>query len=329
MQFMLLGGSDLGAIQQKGDLTKIKKTSSEVISSLNEHGGEYYAPGNTPLRFHLNTPGGDIEEAMKIGKFARDILVEIDSYGTIIIAPGSEEEKYLNARKDPWKDRDYIILPPDDPLTEKHIVRNYSAGIIIFYGAATRAHRDNSDQRLGFYKKIPVIGIHRPYYVGEYFSNLSSAKAEQAYKILESSVRSYLSEMGAPQALIDRMFNNASNDIELLTAEEFRGYYKSEESFLQEWLIAKCGDTGHYQNILKDDEAKDFTQMEWEQAKSRVADKAKADKPVFYLYQSERFPQKYVENLYNKVRNHNFSVNSCQEKAVSLHQREWSKKYRE
>ena len=75
------------------------------------------------------------------------------------------------------------------------------------------------------------------------------------------------------------------------------------------WLIAKCGDTGHYKNILKDDETKDFAQMEWDQAKSRMADKAKADKLVFYLYQSERYPQKYVEDLYNKVRNHNFSVN--------------------
>lgn len=39
---------------EKGDLNKIKTTSAKVILSL----GEYN------LSFHLNTPGGDIEEAM-------------------------------------------------------------------------------------------------------------------------------------------------------------------------------------------------------------------------------------------------------------------------
>lgn len=305
---------------EKGDLTKIKKTSAQLISSLSEY-------SNKSLVFHLNTPGGDIEEAMGIGKFARDILATVDSYGTNIIGPGSSSEKFLIEREDPWIDRDYVILDPNSTVTEKHIVRNYSAGILIFYGAAKRAHRDNTDQRLGF-ELIPVMGIHRPYYESEAFSKLSPAQASQAYKKLERMVRDYLAEMGAPQALIDRMFNKASNEIELIGEVEFRKYYKPEESFLSEWLIAKCGSVGS-QNVFKDKELIDFEKISMEQSRLRRADKDSVNKPIMNLYPSVNFSQEYVEDLYKKIRHHNVSVNSCRAKAVSFHQREWARNYRE
>lgn len=307
-----------------GDLAKIKRVSAALILSLPE-----YPP--KPLKFHLNTPGGNIEEAMAIGKFAREILASIGSYGKIIIAPGSEEEETLikSEKLLGHKDTDYVVLKPDMPISEEFIVRNYSAGIFIFYGAVRRSLRDNSDQRLGFYKSrsIPVMGIHRPYYEKEFYSKLSSAQAAESYKYLEKSVRSYLVEMGAPQEIIDRMFNRSSTEIDLLTDREFRKYYKPEESFLEEWLIAKCGASGE-QNILKDHDLEDFYQIQREQVASRMADKGSSDKPMFYIYPSEKFAQSYMESLYEKVRSYNSSVNNCQEKAVTTHQKEWATKYK-
>jgi hypothetical protein len=68
-------------------------------------------------------------------------------------------------------------------------------------------------------------------------------------------------EMGAPQSLVDRMFVKASNEIELIAADEFRTLYKEEESFLQEWLIAKCGATGA-QYALSPTEYAEFRKIE-------------------------------------------------------------------
>lgn len=315
---------DISGKIEKGDLVKIKEKSKKLISAFGE-----YSSGT--LQFHLNTGGGDVEEAMKIGRFAREILAKIDSYGKIIIAPGSEEEKTFFKPEEPWKHRDYVVLAPEAEIKEKDIVRNYSSGILIFYGAVKRAHRDNADRRLGFYKQknIPVIGLHRPYYEKEYFSTLSPSEASKAYKHVEKTVRNYLTEMGAPQSIIDRMFNRASNDIDLLTDDEFRKYYKSEESFLEEWLIAKCGATGVYRNTLTDVELRDFEKINREQVVSRSADKTPmGERDIYKIYPSNNFSMSYIEQLYIKVRKHNRTVNNCRTKAVSSHQREWAQKYK-
>lgn len=313
---------DISGVIEKGDLVKIKKASAALIRSL----GEY---SNKPLQFHLNTPGGDLEEAMQIGRFARQLLVKTDSYGKIIIASQESRKELFSEPDKPWRHRDFVIIGPDVPLSEKHIVRNYSAGILIFYGAPMRAHRDNSDQRQGFYKakSIPVMGMHRPYYDKRTFSKLSPNEAARAYNELEKSVRSYLVEMGAPQQLIDRMFDRASTDIDLVPDDEFRKYYKPEESFLEEWLIAKCGASGH-ENILTGAALDDFITMQEEQVRSRIEDKDYLDREVGYLYPSEKFPKDYVGALYRRVRTYNRSVDSCRGKAVSVHQREWASSYK-
>lgn len=306
---------------EKGDLKKIKKASSELILSLNEY-------DTKTLQFHLNTPGGNLEEAMQIGRFAREILADIDSYGKIIIAPGSKAEQYL--KKDPSERRDYVVLSPQAQLKEEHLVRNYSAGVLAFYGGVKRAHRDNSDQRLGLYNKksIPVMGIHRPYYDKRFFSTLSPAEASKAYKKLEARVRDYLKEMGAPQTIVDRMFNRASNKIDMIEDDEFRKYYKSEESFIEEWLIAKCGASG-YNSVLEGKEAEDFAKIRSEQFKARLSDKLSNDNNSDYIeiYPSNEYAKSYIGNLYKKVRMHNYKVNLCRKRAIISHQRKWAENY--
>ncbi len=269
------------------------------------------------------------------GPIEKGDLLKIKKASAALIRSLSEytdkgRQFHLNtAGGDIWMHRDYVILSPDASLSEKHIVRNYSAGVLIFYGAVMRAHRDNSDQRLGFYKQksIPVIGLHRPYYEKAEFSKLSPHQAEQAYQALEKNVRNYLAEMGAPQQLIDRMFNRASTDIDLVPDDEFRKLYKSEESFLEEWLIARCGASGH-ENVLSGAALEDFMVMQRNQIQSRMADSASSDKEPWYLYPSPSFSQDYVETLYRKVRTHNRTVNACRSKAISVHQREWARTYK-
>jgi hypothetical protein len=208
-------------------------------------------------------------------------------------------------------------------LTEKHIVRNYSAGILMFYGAVQRSIRDNVDRRLGASKQetVPVMGIHRPYYDRAFFAQLSPAKAADTYKTLEKTVRSYLTEMGAPQALLDRMFASSSDRIELVPSTDFRAFYKPEESFLEEWLIAKCGMTGDYTKVLDSRELEDFRKMETWQIDART----KGDQPIGYLYGDPNFPDTYVNEVYTKVRDRNRQLDRCKAEAIATHQQEWAR----
>jgi hypothetical protein len=301
---------------EKGDVFKVKQVASKLMLSLPQDSVK-------GLHFHLNTVGGDIDEAMQIGRFFRDVLAGVDSYGTIIVAPGSDDERQLMKASEPSRNRDYVVVAPGVTLTEKHIVRNYSAGIMMFYGAVRRSIRDNVDRRLGVAKPetVPVMGIHRPYYDRTYFSQLSPSKAADVYKTLEKTVRSYLTEMGAPQALLDRMFASSSDRIELVPSAEFRAFYKPEESFLEEWLIAKCGMTGDYSKVLDARQIEDFRKMETWQIDAR----ARGDKPIGSLYGDPSFPDAYVNEVYAKVRERNRLLDHCKAEAISTYQQDWAR----
>lgn len=299
---------------EEGDLANIQRFAARFLI-------EQPPARRKALAFSINTPGGDVLEAMKIGRYFRSVLANVESYGTIIYATGSDEAEIASRRKDP--DPDIVVLPVDAPLSDSAIVRNYSAGVLMFYGGVKRAHRDNSDQRLGL-KTIPVMGIHRPYFAKELFASLSPVKAQDAYKVLETSVRNYLLEMGAPQSLADRMFESASNEIELIPDEEFRTLYKKEESFFQEWIIAKCG-AARPPYGLAPNEYENFVKINAWQIRSRMQDKFASDKPSFYVYPHPDYPQPYAENLYRRIRAYNGKVHQCEETAVVNHQVEWAK----
>jgi hypothetical protein len=306
-----------GAVES-GDLNKIQIAASQLLISKSEP-----AALRRPLTFHINTSGGDALEAMKIGGFFREILAAAQSYGRMIYAIGSKEEAQLSSRKDP----DYVFIPATAKIQEDNIVRNYSAGVLMFYGAVKRAHRDNTDQR-GYPKtlRIPVMGVHRPYFSKDYFSGLTPSQADVAYQQLETAVRSYLSRMGAPQVLADRMFTRPSTEIELIPDDEFRKFYKSEESFLQEWLIARCGVASESAALSESDLA-NFQRIDLFQIMSRQKDNDKESKSIYYIYPNPEFSGEYVAKLYKQLREHNSNVNRCQTSAVTTYQLTWARSF--
>ena len=211
-------------------------------------------------------------------------------------------------------------------------MRNYSAGILIFYGAVERSLSDNVDMRLGHYniRSIPVMGLHRPYYNKEYFSSLSPIEASKAYKRVEKKTKDYLEEMGAPQAIIDRMFNQASNQIDLIEDDEFRKYYKPVEPYFEEWLIAKCSDSVEKYGLTQD-ESRDFTEIESEQIKTifkaHVVEKESTSRDVHYPYPIKKYAKSYINKLYKKSRKYNSAVHFCHRHVIKSHQEKWARNY--
>jgi len=302
----------------EGDLKRIQAAAVTVLSRQNPIVAK-------PLRFHVNTLGGDAFEAMRIGQFLRDVLASVDSYGKTLIAKDSKDEQDLIGFTPNARSREFVVLPRGAEISEHDIVRNHSAGILIFFGAVTRGHSDNSDQREGFsrQKRIPVMGIHRPSFTPASYAALSPSKAEEAYRKLEIAIRSYLLQMGAPQALLDRMFNSASNYIDLIEAQEFRAFYKKQESFLEEWFIARCGSFGP-SHALSKEEVVDYLRMEAWQIQERRKDQSSLSRPLYWLYPDSAFQEAYVDNLYKKLRAHNRRAESCRSTAVVRHQIEWA-----
>lgn len=204
------GTDALGAIVvidgeiKHGDLKKVKRVAYEIISS----------PSYNNLNIHLNSKGGDVKEAMLIGNLFRELLATVTVYGNIIRVDDGIIEKAITENP-----KLAILFQYDKrisvgtTLADGDIRKCYSSCVFIFYGAVNRHIRDNVDQRDGYLddrNSIPVIGIHRPYYENDYYSDLTPMEAQKAYKDLAGMVRSYLLKMGAPLSFIERMFKKSS-----------------------------------------------------------------------------------------------------------------------
>jgi hypothetical protein len=222
---------------EDGDLRKIVAVSPQAL--LESSG---------PLTLVLNSKGGRVSEAIKIGKWARELMVTVYVHGSTLYNPDTPRGKQIEdaAKKSQEQRFGNVPIRRDLKPSEYDLVSCYSACVLIFYGGVQRYTADNWDTRG---KRpdgdvIPVIGLHRPYFEQSQFASLNPTEAKLAYKNLEKDVRGYLAEMGAPVSVSERMFSKASNQIDLVSDEEFRKLYQSRESFYDEWLIAKCGAMG-------------------------------------------------------------------------------------
>ena len=109
---------------EKGDFEKVRIASITAI-----HMSQYR------LTFHINTGGGDLVEAMKIGRFAREHLVRTYVYGNVIYSPGDKRfEAALEFQQSRFTSR---VLENELPLTETNLVRCYSAGVLILFGGVS------------------------------------------------------------------------------------------------------------------------------------------------------------------------------------------------
>lgn len=85
------------------------------------------------------------------------------------------------------------------------------------------------------------IGLHRPYFDKEYFSNLTSLEAKRKYEKLKQQSFAYLKELEVAQSLIDRIFQTGSTEVDILEADEANKLFGTRSPFYEEWLTAKCG----------------------------------------------------------------------------------------
>jgi hypothetical protein len=155
-----------------------------------------------PRTISLNSPGGDIEEAIKIGKLLRRALFQ---------------------------------------STISRFGQCDSACFILWVSAVRKFHASvRTDQNTTEWEG--KIGLHRPYYGRSEYSQLTTGEAKNAYHKLDMSVRQYLSELKIPSDITERMFRTKSTDADYVSDAFLIDKLGTEAPFFEEWLIAKCGE---------------------------------------------------------------------------------------
>ena len=311
---------------EKGDLIKIKKASLKVLDDI-FFGG---------LQYSVNSPGGDVLEAIKIGRYMRDVLAKVNTNGFIFYDYDSKDAEFQrkNLVENPeqkWKMLDSKIIDRNGKLKEEDLAKCYSSCVFIFFGAVERSLTDNyykGDSRKQGGKRIPVMGIHRPYFEPEYFSNLSIKKAKEEYARLEKVTQNYLIEMGASSELISKIFQVSSNDLQLIHTADFKKFYRKKEPFIEEFLLAKCGASSEGKEVLsKEDndyyEYMLFAKVSESLKRGYTLQKYSEYKKFYDSYEPAGYSNRKFKELQSKILKHNTYVENCNIKSLTDYQKSW------
>jgi hypothetical protein len=154
--------------------------------------------------FTLLSIGGDVEEAIKIGRLFRRYLILAE-------APTGHGEPA-------------VLLDPSNIQRIACQGANCvcaSSCALIWFGAVLREG---------------TVGLHRPHFAGTGFAQLAPAEAETTYRPVLNRLRRYLEEMEAPESAIEAMLGTSSADIQWINDDNL-----DRATSFSEWLEAACG----------------------------------------------------------------------------------------
>lgn len=153
----------------------------------------------------LVSPGGDVDEALKIGRLFR---------------------KYLLSTEAPWQLEDGtwgLPLTDTPPQCRGSDCACASACALIWFGGVDRTG---------------TVGLHRPRINDPMFRGLSPAEASTVYRQALEKIATYLDEMEAPRPIIELMITTGSDDIRWV---DFIDDGLDRPPSMAEWEDASCG----------------------------------------------------------------------------------------
>jgi hypothetical protein len=161
---------------------------------------------NHPLMYHfyLLSPGGDVDEAIKIWRFFRKYFIGVTSPIR-------------------WPEGGFYLPIAESVKCEDQSCACASACALVWFGAP---------QRFG------AAGLHRPRTEDPAFRALPPGQAVTLYRHKLDDVVRYLDEMEVPKPIIDAMTTTSSADIRWVDANK-QGLEQA-PSF-GEWVDASCG----------------------------------------------------------------------------------------
>jgi hypothetical protein len=171
------------------------------------------------LNFSLASPGGDVGEALKIGRLFRRYLIAT-------IAPGNEHFEATGMVHD---DVPFLSSGSRDLCRGQDCICA-SACALIWMGGVFRSG---------------TVGLHRPRIVDPMYRALMPADASTAYNRLLGEVGAYLTDMEVPKPIIETMVATSSGDI--LWVNSISDGLEVPPS-IAEWENASCGSDVNWLN---------------------------------------------------------------------------------
>lgn len=172
-----------------------------------------------PLTLVLNSPGGDLSEALKIAELVRSSWITTEVTSGL---PSFESSFAFNL----------IDVPV---VCDSACALIFSSGVVRLYQV-----QDEENGR-------PVLGFHRAFVDPTYNQNLSAADAQFLFEGATEAYTSALSKYGAPAGFIERVLETKSDQVLLVGADQFYAIYGDLRVFgdgipwIEEYVSAKCG----------------------------------------------------------------------------------------
>jgi hypothetical protein len=174
---------------------------------------------------YLWSSGGDVDDAIKIGKLFRKYL--ISSQAPTTFRHSDEGPLIPSTLFDPSES------DAQGPLCRGRDCVCASACALIWFGGAIR---------------YGEVGLHRPRITDPQFKSLSPAEATAGYRRTLEDIEGYLREMEVPRPIIDTMVATGSSEIQWVDA--YKDHLERPPSFA-EWEDANCeGITAEEENTL-------------------------------------------------------------------------------
>jgi len=177
----------------------------------------------------LSSPGGSVEDAMKIGRLIRKGLIETDaprSYNAPLLYPGTTSLEKIDIKQPGWGSLTDPSFGSVIPACEGQNCHCASACFLIWAAGVERTG--------------DVLGLHRPTIEATAFAMLPPDRAGVLYRQLLSDIGRYLAEMEIPSRFIEIMTNTSSKDIRWLTYKEAHSIEERPPS-IAEWAASSCG----------------------------------------------------------------------------------------
>lgn len=149
----------------------------------------------------LDSPGGDVREALNLAKVVRDAMLRTQNYTAAAQVASSGREVYVCA----------------------------SSCVIVFMAGVER----------NFQTIKGGIGLHRPYLSGTYKGNTPGSSLAEMQQQAMNTVREFFVSERMPQRLIEEMMNRSSREIYWITKSD-RLDIPSISAWFEEMLIAHC-----------------------------------------------------------------------------------------
>jgi hypothetical protein len=200
---------------EAGDYDKLRS-----VYGLENSTNQFYIGSPLANEIYLASPGGDLVEAMKIGRLVRALKLHTVVPDEFEYPRDGSYVKYSEA------DRHRLINPKANYMCT-------SACFFIFVAGITRA-----DEAKGHYIGLR-LGIHRPFLSDSDLRTLSGDQAITSANRVRATVENYLKEMNVPGKYVDLMFSVPRDKIRWLGKADVADLEGTIPE-LNDWLAAQC-----------------------------------------------------------------------------------------